>query len=460
MKSPIYLNNKKKNNEKNAPLRRFSLGVGVCTKIPTTPGVYLMKNAKGEILYVGKAVNLKRRVSSYFSKSHDYRIEKLVSQIKKIDYEKTDTALEALILESQLIKKYLPPFNIRDKDGKSFLYVEITKEEFPRVLLVRGADKVEGERFGPFIYAKNIREGMKIIRNIFPYSIHPPEKIGKYPRPCFEYEIRVCPGTCIAEISRAEYMKTISHIKLFLKGKKGRLLQALKKEMNEAAKKLEYEEAEKLRRQVFALEHIRDIALITNEKPIVESNETGRIEGYDISNISGTSAVGSMVVFINGKPDKGQYRKFKIHPPTTTKTAQEVRVSCQSSFGVGVRTIPKQDDVGMIKQVLSRRFKHPEWPYPNVILIDGGKGQVNAARSVLEKNSLKIPVVGIAKGPKRNKNEFVGDFKPLHQVTDRSNSVTNKNPTISRKTLIQVRDEAHRFAMKYHRTLRNKRTLT
>ena len=392
--------------------------------LPESPGVYLMKGTRGEVLYIGKAGNLRRRVASYFLRSHDSKIEKLLSEIRKIDYRKTETAIEALILESQLIKKYEPPYNAREKDDKSFLYVEIIKEEFPRVLLVRGKNTAVGQPYyGPFTSAMSIREALRIIRKIFPYSIHPSRKqeIGdrKQGRACFDYELGLCPGTCIGAISRTEYLKNIRNIKLFLSGKKKLLLRKLEKEMRTASKKLEFEKAEKLRRQIFALRHIRDVAVITDEKVGIWDLGFGafpqRIEGFDISNISGTSAVGSMVVFSRGKPNKDEYRKFRIS------------------------TITQSDDVGMIKEVLRRRFNNP-WSYPALILIDGGKGQVNAAKSVLNEFGLSLPVVGIAKGVSRRKNEFVG-YKPTEE---------------EKKVLVRVRDEAHRFAISYHRKLRDR----
>lgn len=203
-----------------------------------------------------------------------------------------------------------------------------------------------------------------------------------------------------------------------MNGKKKLLLFKLEKEMGEASKKLEFEKAEKLRRQIFALKHIRDVALITDER--LETNDrrqaTRRIEGYDVSNISGTSAVGSMVVFQNSKPNKDEYRKFKIS------------------------TITSSDDVGMIKEVLRRRFNNP-WPYPALILIDGGKGQVNAVKSVLNEFGLDLPVAGIAKGPSRKKNDFFG-YKPTRE---------------EERVLVKVRDEAHRFALNYHRKVRDAR---
>lgn len=391
--------------------------------LPDSPGVYFMKDAQGRLLYVGKAGSLKRRVSSYFLRPHDSRIQKMVSEIRAIDYEETDTALEALILESRLIKKHQPPFNVKEKDGKSFLYVEITKDKFPRVILVRGKDLAlsGAEGFGPFTSASSIREALRIIRKIFPWSIHSAEKIGTYKRPCFDYEVGLCPGTCIGVVSRTEYLKNIRNIKLFFDGKKRQIMRELEKEMKQAAKNLEFENAEKLKRQIFALQHIRDVALISDSEINLEAGSYKlkapyRIEGYDISNISGTSAVGSMVVFENGVPNKSEYRKFKI------------------------RTFDASNDAGMMREVLRRRF-HNSWPLPQVILIDGGAPQVNVAHKVLAEFSLQIPIVGIAKGPERKKNEFIGTIPA----------------GVTPITLIRVRDEAHRFAISYHKQVRKRR---
>ncbi len=389
-----------------------------------------MKNARGGVLYVGKAGNLRRRVSSYFTRALDARLQKLVSEIHDIETRKTDTAIEALILESELIKKLQPPFNVLEKDDKSFLYVEITKDKFPRVLLARGKDESgkNAKRYGPFTSASSIREAMRILRKIFHWSIHTPEKLQsssyklKTTRPCFEYEIGLCPGTCVGAISSADYKKTISGLKLFFDGKKERLIKNLKKEMVLAGKKLEFERAEKIKRQIFALQHVQDVALIKDDplfvsKPYTQ-NPIFRIEGYDISSISGDSAVGSMVVFTGGKPDKNEYRKFKI------------------------KNFSSRGDTGMMKEVLERRFKN-NWPLPSMILVDGGAGQVGAAKQALCEVGLKIPVIGIAKGPKRKRNDFIG-FIPKW---------------VEPKTLISVRDEAHRFAISYHKKLRGKKFL-
>ncbi|RJQ26038.1 hypothetical protein C4565_07420 [Candidatus Parcubacteria bacterium] len=400
--------------------------------ISENPGVYIMKNANGEILYIGKAGNLKRRVSSYFLRPHDARIEKMVSQIHLIETRETGSALEALILESALIKKHQSPFNIREKDDTSFLFVVVTKELFPRVLLVRGKDlsKINGIVFGPYVSASSIREALRILRKIFPWNIHEGAKIGAYKKPCFEYEIGLCPGICIGEINSIEYKKMIRKLILFFEGKKDIILGELEREMRQASKKMEFELANKLKKQIFALTHIRDTALISEDKLKIENLPAGRqgsklkigaqrIEGYDISNISGTSAVGSMVVFVDGLPVKSQYKKFQI------------------------KTVEGPNDVKMLREVLLRRFKHTEWEFPQCILIDGGKPQVNETIKTLRELGITIPIVGIAKGEKRDKNEFIGSIPK----------------GVSEKTLIFVRDEAHRFAIKYHKELRAKKMM-
>jgi excinuclease ABC subunit C len=393
--------------------------------LPETPGVYIMKDAAGAVLYVGKAVNLRRRVSSYFERPHDVRIQTLVARIAAIDRRDTDTAIEALILEAELIRKFSPPFNVKEKDDKSFLFIEITDDEFPRVILVRGRDVAgrRGTRFGPFTSASSAREALRILRRIFPWSTHDSERLGMFRRPCFDYEIGLCPGTCVGAISRKDYLKTIANLKLFLQGKKARVVKNLERDMRIAGKNLEFEAAEKLRRQIFSLKHIEDTALVSDSGIVlpVPGNTAARplrIEGYDISNISGTSAVGSMVVFEDGKPNKNEYRKFKI------------------------RTVAGPNDVGMLTEVLVRRFRHDDWMSPDLILIDGGMPQVNATYRAMRAAGRKIPIVGLAKGPERKRNDIIG--------------AVPKN--VSLKTLIRVRDEAHRFAIKYHKALRRVKT--
>jgi len=389
-------------------------------KLPNSPGVYIMKDDK-KILYIGKAANLKKRVSSYFLKEKDEKIKLLLSKLKKISFLKTNSVIEALILESKLIKKYKPPFNVKEKDDKSFLYIKITNEKLPRVILARERDKENGEMFGPFVSAKAARELLKVIRKIFPFNTHKESEIGKN-KPCFYYQIGLCPGACVKKINQKEYQKTIENIKSFLAGKTAKIIKKLEREMRDAAKNLNFEKANIKKQQLFAIKNIEDYAVITESEMAEEikefkddDTEIKRIEGYDISNIDGKHAVGAMVVFLNNIPAKNEYRLFKI------------------------KTLFKANDTGMLREVLTRRLKN-EWKKPDLILVDGGMGQVNALKEIIKKFNLKIKIIGIAKGVKRKENKIIGKIP----------SFTNL------KTLIKVRDEAHRFAIFYHRKIRNK----
>ncbi|MEX1014635.1 MAG: GIY-YIG nuclease family protein [Candidatus Paceibacterota bacterium] len=396
--------------------------------MPDSPGVYIMQDKSGEIIYIGKAANLKKRVSSYFKRPHDKRIESMVQKIESIDYRETNSALEALILEASLIKEYEPKFNIKEKDDRSFLWVKITdKEEYPRVILVRGTEKsAENDKksswYGPFTSSNDLKKALKILRKIFPYSTHGPEKIGTYNRPCTYAQINLCPGVCFEKIDKKDYMRNIRGLKGVLSGKKKKLIKDLEKEMKVLSKAQEFEKADIVKKQIFALQHIQDVSLISDTEIINEGKEglpdknKKRVEGYDISNISGTSSVGSMVVLSGSNLDKSSYRKFKI------------------------QTIKKQDDVGMLKEVISRRLNHEEWPLPDLILVDGGKGQVNGVKEVVEDFGLELPVIGIAKGSKRKKNEFIGEVPGWVKEED----------------LIKLRDEAHRFAVQFHKKIRSK----
>ncbi len=389
--------------------------------LPETPGVYLMRGADKKILYIGKAVNLRRRVSSYFTRPHDTRIESLVSKIRKVDFKLTPSALEALVLEAQLIKEHQPPYNVREKDDTSFLFFEITNDEFPRVLPVRGKTPVGGVRYGPFTSSSSAREALRILRKIFPWSTHPPDRLGSFKRPCLDYQMGLCPGTCAGAVPKREYQRNIRGLKLFLAGKRERVVRDLTREMKSASAAHDFERAERVRRRLSALEHVRDSTLVERDEVGVpgSSRVSLRIEGYDISNVSGTSAVGSMVVFSGGQPDTSSYRTFKI------------------------REASHPDDTGMLREVIERRLKHPEWPYPDLILVDGGLGQVNAVRGVLREHGVSVPLVGLAKGPERKRNDLIGKLPAGFDL----------------EALVRVRDEAHRFAIRYHRRVRSRSSL-
>ncbi len=382
-------------------------------KLPGSPGVYIFKNKDGEIIYIGKAGKLKKRVKSYFLSSADPKAKRMIEDVAGIDYRVTETVIEALILEAKLIKKHEPFYNIKQKDDKSFLYVVITDEKYPRVILKRGREKREGRSvFGPFVSSSAIRQALRILRKIFPYNTHTEKQLKRMKRPCFYHQIGLCPGACVGDLDKKEYMEDIRNIERFFKGKKKEVLKSLEKRMKKASDKKEFEKAQKLKKQIDSVNHIYDTALIT---PPELEGEKIRIEGYDVSNLGGKLAAGSMVVFEGDRPLKSGYKKFKI------------------------KTVKKTDDTGMLREVLERRFEK-SWELPDLVLIDGGKGQVNVAEEVLSEKGFEIPVVGLAKGEKRNKNEIIGE----------------KPSFLKKKTLVKVRDEAHRFAVKYHKKLRKK----
>lgn len=391
-------------------------------KFPDSPGVYFMIGKNRNVLYIGKASSLRRRVLSYFQRPQEDRIEKMLSQVEKIQTQKTDSVIEALILENNLIKKYKPKYNIKLKDDKTFLGIFITDEDWPKVMPARITEKLpKGDFYGPFPSGGQVRDALQIIRKIFPFRYSCTPLSGKA---CFEYHMGLCPGVCAGKITKEEYKNTIKQIKLFLLGKKKQVILNIKKEMKTAAQKMEFERAAKLRDRIYALQHIQDVALISQDDLVLSEEKIySRIEAYDISNISCAFAVGSMVVFTDGLIDKKEYRKFRIKN-------QELRIK----NGI--------NDIGAIKEILSRRLVHKEWPYPNMILVDGGKGQVNGAMEIISEKKLDIPVIGIAKGPKRDRNDIINP----------------KNIEIDKKLLIKIRDEAHRFAIQYYR-LRHRRSL-
>ena len=389
-------------------------------KYSDSPGVYLMRNSRRRPLYIGKASSLKRRVLSYFQRPQETRLEKMLGQVSNIEIKKTDSVIEALFLENDLIKKYKPKYNVKLKDDKTFLGIFITREDWPKVMPARVTQKLpKGDFYGPFPSANQVREALQIIRKIFPFRVSCTPLSGKA---CFEYHLGQCPGVCAGKVAQKDYQKTIRQIKLFLKGKKKSIIKELEKDMKTAAKNMDYEKAARIRDRIFALKHIQDVALIQEEDLHHPEDIPARIEAYDVSNISGSFAVGSMVVFREGLVDKSQYRKFKIQVSETWKKGA--------------------DDVAALKEIIARRFNHQEWPYPDLILIDGGKGQVNGVREILKGYRLNIPVIGIAKGPERDKDELIGV----------------NNLSFDKKLLLRLRDEAHRFAIQYYR-LRHRKNL-
>ncbi|MES2213924.1 MAG: UvrB/UvrC motif-containing protein [Patescibacteria group bacterium] len=402
--------------------------------LPDSPGVYFFLGPKKEILYVGKATSLKDRVKSYFMKdlmsARGPLLVKMMTEATSIEWTTTDSVLEALILEAAQIKKYQPRFNTAEKDNKSFNMVIVTDEDFPRIMVMRSRNVAhwniisKGLKlrnvFGPFPHGGELREALKIIRRILPYRDEKCKLDPNKLKPCFNAQIGLCPGPCAGWISKTEYRKQIKRIELFFSGKKTELVRSLEKEMNAAAKAEKFEEAGKLKRMMYALEHITDVALIKRDIERVENENTVRIEAYDIAHIMGTSTVGVMTVIEDGELEKSQYRKFRIR---------------------GVKGKVGVDDTNNLKEVLRRRFNHPEWKQPTIIVVDGGVAQINAAHEVLKELGLNIEVVSVLKDTRHKAKDILGSEK-IKQEWGRSVLLANS--------------EAHRFAIGYHRKLRGK----
>ena len=411
-------------------------------KLPDSPGIYKFIGAKNQILYIGKATSLKSRVKSYFDKDLEEKrsplIAKMVMEAKKVKFEKTDSVLEALLLESSLIKKLSPPYNTADKDQKSFNYVVITDEEFPRVLVMREREitpliplTLRGkpkETFGPFPHSSELKEALKIVRKIFPFrdrcrvpSLDQGEGYAKRGVGCFNYQISLCPGVCVGNITKKEYRKTISHIKTFFEGNKKKLIKDLEKEMGVLAKKREFEKASVIKKKIFALQHIQDIALIKRGAVVSNQQLVVRVEAYDIAHLSGIDMVGVMTVIEDGEINKNEYRKFKIKGQKNA------------------------DDTKALKEVLERRFKHPEWRFPNLIVVDGGVAQFNTAKSIIQSLKLNIEVVAVTKDERHKAKEILG----IKNLKNKKETENIKNQ------ILLANSEAHRFALTFHRKLRD-----
>ena len=409
--------------------------------LPNTPGVYIFKNGQDKIIYIGKANNLKNRVSSYFQKSSLYpKTAAMVSQIADLSFIEVISEIEALILEANLIKKYKPYFNVRLKDDKDYLYVKITKEEFPKILLARKKDLKDAYKyFGPFPEGTQVRKIIKTLRKVFPYSTCTPNA----KRACFYYHIGQCLGVCINKVTPIEYRRMIRRFISFMSGNKDRVIVSLAREMKRQSYLQNYEKALTLKKQIGMIgyitqpigkvesyienpnliEEIRENQLLDLAKDLGLKSKIDRIECYDISHFMGFYTAGSMVVLSKGAPDKAEYRRFRI---------KDV---------VGI------DDYASMKEVLRRRFRN-DWQTPDLVVIDGGKGQLSAALEVFSELGVTHPVIGLAK---REEQVYLpGEKEPL----------TLKRTDKSLQIIQLIRDEAHRFALKYHRKMRSSDFLT
>ncbi len=414
--------------------------------------MYFFRDKKDKILYIGKATSLRDRVRSYFNtdivNTRSPLILKMLNEFGNVEYTKTDSVLEALVLEAYLIKKYQPEANIKEKDNKSFNFVIITKEDFPRVLVVRQREleKMDYDvayTFGPFPNGSQLREAMKIIRKMFPFRdkcepYNPRVTLGKnnYPsmntsrdaeffnhiknagkiRACFNRQIGLCPGVCSGEISQEDYAKQIKNIVLFFQGNKRQIVKNLEKQMKSFAVKKEFEKANINKRTIFALNHIRDVSLIKEQNVLLSGPRMFRIESYDIAHMSGKNVVGVMTVVEDGEINKSEYRKFKI------------------------KEDPGVNDTKALKEVLSRRLAHIEWRFPSLIVVDGGVAQKRAVEKILQDNGVRIPVVSVVKDERHRPKEILGDKKWLKYERE----------------ILLSNSEAHRYAIGFHKKLREK----
>ncbi len=400
--------------------------------LPSAPGTYLMKDASGAVLYVGKANNLRKRVSSYFYQGRRLapRIEALVGHIADISYIKTSTEAEALIYENSLIKQHSPKYNVALRDDKSYPMLKLTAgEKFPRLLITRQKKDDGSIYYGPYTDAGLLRQAVGMLRVLFPLRtcVRMPKKV------CLNYHIRQCPGPCAGFSDHARYSDTVRELKLFLDGRKDELLGMLSEKMCAESVRQNFEEAAAIKSRIEALGSIRENAV--SYGPAEESEELGailgiktrleKIEAFDISNIMGAEAVGSMVVFRNGRPKKSLYKRFRI------------------------KTVSGVDDYAMMKEVVGRRFSRSggaDWAAPDLVVIDGGKGHLAAAREVLDSLGFAdLPAIGIAK-----------EFEHLY-VQGKAEPLILPKESKALHLLKRIRDEAHRFAIAYHKKLMSKR---
>jgi len=499
--------------------------------LPKEAGVYIFYDRKGRTLYIGKANNLKERVKSHFNQPN-YKDNLFISQIKKIGYIPLSSEVEALILESQLIKKCQPKFNILFRDDKNYFYVGITNEDWPRIFLTHQLQQItnnkqltknnkqltknyklqivknkEGkeqkfkvvscklnvEFVGPFTDGTSLKETLKTLRKIFPYR-----SCKSFPkRPCLWHYLEKCPAPCLLEKERKirkdlenqtkkrqiEYKKNIKKLKEILEGKRKTVINGLKKEMKKAAEKEEFERAAELRDKIMALEKVFSHKIVLEQKFSEEKTNEGkalkealglknipkRIEGYDVSNIQSNEMVGAMAVFklsriyTNNDTNFRQFRAKRENASAPYKylpDKKEYRL-------FKIKTIKKQNDIACLKEIISRRLGHKEWQMPDLIYVDGGKAQFNAANEVIQlatnnvqqttndkqlatqnKRQATIPVISLAK---RKNILYTNTFnKPLS---------LDKLDKVIKMTILRLKDETHRFAINYHRKLRRKKFL-
>jgi excinuclease ABC subunit C len=423
--------------------------------LPGSPGVYFHKNAKGEIIYVGKAAVLKNRVRQYFqdSRVRDAKTDVLVGEIADTDWIVVESEIDALFLESEMVKRYKPRYNILLMDDKSQSFIRIPMHEpYPAITFTRQPLDDGADYYGPYYNAFAVKKALRYLRKAFPYSTHAvmPNRL------CLQYHLGLCPGVEEQKISSADYKKTLKKLIMYLKGERVQLIKQLESEMNVAAKHHDFELAAKRRNQIINLRALQKQILFSDREFMDLSKDQAlsglhkllgvpiphRIEGYDISHMSGTNNVASMVVATNGLADKAEYRKFKMR-------------------------IPGNNDFAHMNEVILRRFsgKHLDWPKPDLLLIDGGKGQLGAALDALEERGVAIPAVGLAKRLEeivihktRSGVTLDRSAYPEAYITENEDFYVVLLPKDSHivKLVQRIRDESHRFAVSYHTVLKRK----
>ncbi len=420
-------------------------------QLPNRPGVYLMKDGQGRVIYVGKAKNLRHRVAHYFTRqaAQDRRTADLVRLIADFDYLEAETEVDALLMEARLIKDIQPRFNIELKDDKSFPYLQIRlREPYPRVEFTRSPRQRGVKLYGPFTSARGLRAAIQVLQRIFKFrtcslDIDPGESNWRWYRPCILHSIGQCTAPCNLRVSPEDYREQIRQLRMVLEGKKNQLIQEMEAQMREAAAQLQFEKAARLRDDIRALQalqlrgeldkHVQPEVFVMNpkrgvlglQKVLSLAKPPRVIEGFDIAHLQGSDAVGSLVTFLDGLPFKPGYRRFRI------------------------RTVSGVDDFAALREVLTRRYRRlladPEGVTPDVVLIDGGKGQLHAARDAFVALGMEPPVLlALAKR------------EELIFCLDRDEPLRLSRSSAALRLLQYVRDEAHRFAQHYHHLLRHK----
>jgi excinuclease ABC subunit C len=430
--------------------------------LPVSPGVYFHKDKLGEIIYIGKAANLRNRVRQYFQKSRgrDLKTDIMVAEIADVDWTELESEADALFLEAELVKRYQPRFNILLRDDKSQQFVRVDyKSDYPTVKLVRRPLDDGARYFGPYINGLAVKKALRYLRRAFPYATSRP--VGQK-RANLHYHLGLDPGLEEGRTSLTDYRANLRKLIQYLQGERVALVREIERDMKSAAKAKDFEQATALRNQLFALRELsrqilfgdRELQDASQDKALTDlarllglAKPPRRIEGFDVSHMQGTDTVASMVVFVSGVPDKAAYRKFKMR-------------------------LPGNDDFAHLHEALSRRLSEKnqaKWGLPDLFLIDGGKGQLKAAMRARNEAGLTIPMIGLAKREeeiivlKQEATDPVHTAKAMGgYVTESAEFISVLLPASSHivKLLQRIRDESHRFAVSYHSTLKRQRNST